>query len=169
MKWPNIFKLQKLDKYIIKKFLGTYFFSLLLIIIVIIVFDYNEKIDKFVSSNAPMNEIVFDYYANLAPYYANTFSALFVFISVIYFTSKLASNSEIIAIFSAGVSFRRLMRPYMIAAGIISVLTYIMSAFIIPSGTATMLEFEQKYNKKKKVESANDIQLKVEEIGRAHV
>ena len=163
MKWPNIFKLQKLDKYIIKKFLGTYFFSLLLIIIVIIVFDYNEKIDKFVSSNAPMNEIVFDYYANLAPYYANTFSALFVFISVIYFTSKLASNSEIIAIFSAGVSFRRLMRPYMIAAGIISVLTYIMSAFIIPSGTATMLEFEQKYNKKKKVESANDIQLKVDD------
>ena len=163
MKWLEIFRLKKLDWYIIKKFLGTYFFSLLLIIIVIIVFDYNEKIDKFVSSNAPMNEIIFDYYANLAPYYANTFSALFVFISVIYFTSKLAGNSEIIAMLAAGVSFKRLMRPYLIAAGIISVFTYIMSAFIIPNGTATMLEFEQKYNKKKKVESANDVQLKIDD------
>ena len=163
MKWLDIFKPKRLDWYIIKKFLGTYFFSLLLIIIVIIVFDYNEKIDKFVSSNAPTNEIIFDYYANLAPYYANTFSALFVFISVIYFTSKLAGNSEIIAIFSSGVSFRRLMRPYMMSAGVIALLTYIMSAFIIPNGTATMLEFEQKYNKKKKVESANDIQLKIDD------
>lgn len=163
MKFSNYFKLQKLDRYIIKKFLGTYLFSLMLIIIVIIVFDYNEKIDKFTSSNAPLNEIIFDYYMNLAPYYANTFSALFVFISVIYFTSKLADNSEIIAIISSGVSFRRLMKPYMIAAAIISFFTYLMSAFIIPNGNITMLEFEQKYNKKKKVESANDIQFKIDD------
>lgn len=163
MKWFNFLKLQRLDRYIIKKFLGTYFFSLLLIIVVIIVFDYNEKIDRFVSSNAPMDAIIFDYYANLAPYYANTFSALFVFISVIYFTSKLAGNSEIIAMLSSGVSFRRLIKPYMIAAGIISILTYLLSAFIIPNGTATRLEFEQKYSRKKKVESANDIQLKIDD------
>lgn len=163
MKWFNFLKLQRLDRYIIKKFLGTYFFSLLLIIVVIIVFDYNEKIDRFVSSNAPMDAIIFDYYANLAPYYANTFSALFVFISVIYFTSKLAGNSEIIAMLSSGVSFRRLIKPYMIAAGIISIITYLMSAFIIPNGTATRLEFEQKYSRKKKVESANDIQLKIDD------
>ena len=97
MKWLNYFKLQKLDWYIIKKFLGTYFFMLALIIVVIVVFDYNENIDKFVTSNAKMKEIIFDYYVNLAPYYANTFSALFVFISVIYFTSKMAENSEITA------------------------------------------------------------------------
>lgn len=163
MKWLEIFRLKRLDRYIIKKFLGTYFFSLLLIIIVIIIFDYNEKIDKFVSSNAPMNEIIFDYYANFAPYYANTFSALFVFISVIYFTSKLAGNSEIIAMLASGVSFKRLMRPYLIAASVISVLTYMMSAFIIPNGTATILEFEQKYNRKKKVESANDVQMKIDD------
>ena len=163
MKGFNFLKLQRLDRYIIKKFLGTYFFSLLLIIVVIIVFDYNEKIDRFVSSNAPMDAIIFDYYANLAPYYANTFSALFVFISVIYFTSKLAGNSEIIAMLSSGVSFRRLIKPYMIAAGIISILTYLLSAFIIPNGTATRLEFEQKYSRKKKVESANDIQLKIDD------
>lgn len=158
----NVFKLQRLDKYIIKKFLGTYIFSLFLIIVVIIIFDYNEKIDKFVSSNAPMNEIIFDYYLNLAPYYANTFSALFVFISVIYFTSKLADNSEIIAILSAGISFRRLMKPYMIAAGIISLVTYVMSAFVIPNGTASILEFEQKYNNKRKTEAANDIQFRID-------
>ena len=98
MKLLKILKLNKLDWYIIKKFLGTYFFMLALIIVVIVVFDYNENIDKFVTSNAKMSEIIFDYYVNLAPYYANTFSALFVFISVIYFTSKLAENSEIIAI-----------------------------------------------------------------------
>jgi lipopolysaccharide export system permease protein len=110
-----------------------------------------------------MNEIIFDYYVNLAPYYANTFSALFVFISVIYFTSKLAGNSEIIAILSSGVSFKRLIRPYMIAAAVISLFTYLMSAFVIPNGNATKLEFEQKYSRKKKVESANDVQLKIDE------
>ena len=163
MKWLDFFKLKKLDRYIIRKFLGTYFFSLILIIVVIIIFDYSEKIDRFISSNAPMNEIIFDYYVNLAPYYANTFSALFVFISVIYFTSKLAGNSEIIAILSSGVSFKRLIRPYMIAAAVISLFTYLMSAFVIPNGNATKLEFEQKYSRKKKVESANDVQLKIDD------
>ena len=163
MKWLDFFKLKKLDRYIIRKFLGTYFFSLILIIVVIIIFDYNEKIDRFISSNAPMNEIIFDYYVNLAPYYANTFSALFVFISVIYFTSKLAGNSEIIAMLSSGISFKRLIRPYMIAAAVISLFTYLMSAFVIPNGNATKLEFEQKYSRKKKVESANDVQLKIDD------
>lgn len=162
MRWLDIFKLKRLDWYIIRKFLGTYIFSLVLIIVVIIIFDYNEKIDRFVSSNAPMNEIIYSYYVNLAPYYANTFSALFVFISVIYFTSKLADNSEIIAMLSAGVSFRRLMKPYMISAAVISIITYVMSAFVIPNGNASILEFEQKYSKKKKVESANDIQFKID-------
>ena len=162
MRWLDIFKLKRLDWYIIRKFLGTYIFSLVLIIVVIIIFDYNEKIDRFVSSNAPMNEIIYSYYVNLAPYYANTFSALFVFISVIYFTSKLADNSEIIAMLSAGVSFRRLMKPYMISAAVISIVTYVMSAFVIPNGNASILEFEQKYSKKKKVESANDIQFKID-------
>ena len=85
MKWLDYFKLKRLDWYIIKKFLGTFFFSLALIIVIIIVFDYNEKIDKFVNSNATTHEIIFDYFVNIAPYYANTFSALFVFISVIYY------------------------------------------------------------------------------------
>ena len=163
MKWLDNFKLKRLDKYIIKKFLGTYFFSLALIIVIIIVFDYNEKIDKFVTSNATMKEIVFDYYVNLAPYYANTFSALFVFISVIYFTSKLAENSEVIAMLASGVSFRRLIKPYMISAGVIAIMTYMLSAYIIPNGNATRLDFEQKHNNAKKVESGSNVQLKIDD------
>ena len=163
MKWLDYFKLKKLDWYIIKKFLGTYFFSLALIIIVIVVFDYNEKIDKFTTSNATTSEIIFDYYLNLAPYYANTFSALFVFISVIYFTSKLAENSEVIAMLASGVSFRRLVKPYMISAGVIALMTYMLSAYIIPNGNATRLDFEQKHNNAKKVESGSNVQLKIDD------
>ena len=163
MEWLDYFKLKRLDWYIIKKFLGTYFFSLALIIIVIVVFDYNEKIDKFATSNATTSEIIFDYYLNFAPSLANTFSALFVFISVIYFTSKLADNSEIIAMFASGVSFRRLMKPYMVSAGIISIMTFILSAYIIPVGNETRLAFEQEHNRKKKTESASNIQIKLDD------
>ncbi|MBP3408016.1 MAG: LptF/LptG family permease [Bacteroidaceae bacterium] len=163
MKWLDYFKLQKLDWYIIKKFLGTYFFSLALIIVVIVVFDYNEKIDKFATSNATTSEIIFDYYLNLAPYYANTFSALFVFISVIYFTSKLADNSEIIAMFASGVSFGRLMKPYMVSAGLIAIMTFVLSAYIIPQGNSTRLAFEQEHNRKKKIEAASNIQVKLDD------
>ncbi len=159
----EVIKLKRLDLYIIGKFLGTYFFSLALIITVIIVFDYSEKIDKFAASNAPLSEVLFDYYLNIAPYYANTFSALFVFISVIYFTSKLAENSEIIAMFASGVSFKRLLRPYMISAGFIALLTYILSAYIIPVGNETRIAFEVKYNGKEETKSAYNIQLQVDD------
>ena len=162
MKWLDYFKLKKLDWYIIKKFLGTYFFSLALIIVVIVVFDYNEKIDKFTTSNATTSEIIFDYYLNLAPYYANTFSALFVFISVIFFTSKLAENSEIIAMMSTGMSFKRLLRPYMISAAIISIMTYGMGAYVIPKGNVTRLNFEDQYKKKKKQEYVRNVQVEVD-------
>ena len=162
-KWYDHIRLKKLDKYIIKKFLGTYFFAIALIIAIIVVFDYNEHIDKFTTTNAPFKAIVFDYYVNLLPYYANTFSALFVFIAVIYFTSKLAETSEIIAMFAAGVSFKRLLLPYMLSAMLIALMTYGLSAYIIPIGNKTRIEFEVKYKKKKAVESARNIQLQVDE------
>ncbi|MBR7135003.1 MAG: LptF/LptG family permease, partial [Bacteroidaceae bacterium] len=132
MNWLSKLKITRLDRYIIGKFLGTYFFAIALIIAIIVIFDYNENIDKFATSNVTFKAIVFDYYLNLVPYLANTFSALFVFISVIYFTSKLAETSEIIAMFAAGVSFKRLLRPYLISAGIIAIMTYILSAYVIP-------------------------------------
>ena len=165
----NIMKKLKMDKwirrmdwYIIKKFLGTYFFAIALIISIAVVFDVNEWIDNFINNKAPVKAIIFDYYANFIPYFSNLFSPLFVFISVIFFTSKLAENSEIIAMMSTGMSFRRLLRPYMISAAIIAVLTYGMGAYVIPKGNVTRLNFEDKYKKKKKTEYVRNVQVEVD-------
>ena len=155
----NIFKLTILDRYIIKKFLGTFVFSIALIISISVVFDINEKIDKFITNNATLEAIVFEYYLNFIPYYANLFSPLFVFIAVIFFTSKLASNSEIIAILSNGISFKRLLKPYMISATIIAIVTFIFGSFIIPPSNAVRVELENKYVRKKSVDYASIIQM----------
>ena len=138
-----------LDWYIIKKFLGTYVFAIALIISIAVVFDFNEKMDKFMEREAPWSAIVFDYYMNFIPYFANLFSPLFVFIAVIFFTSKLAENSEIIAMFSTGMSFKRLMRPYMISAAVIAVATFMLGSYVIPKGSVTRLNIDryQDYNK----------------------
>ena len=154
--------LKRLDWYIIKKFLGTYVFAIALIISIAVVFDFNEKMDKFLEHNAPWDAIIFDYYMNFIPYFANLFSPLFVFIAVIFFTSKLAENSEIIAMFSCGMSFKRMMRPYMISAAIIAVATFILGSYIIPQGSVVRLNFEDKYVKPKKKSFARNIQLEIE-------
>lgn len=150
-----------LDLYIIKKFIGTYFYSIALIISISIVFDINENLAKFTQYHAPLKAIVFDYYMNFVPYFANLFSPLFVFIAVIFFTSKLAGNSEIISMLAAGVSFKRLMRPYMISAAIISIMTYYLGSYIIPKGTIVRQNFETMYKNKKKNTSAENVQLQV--------
>ena len=157
----NIFKQSRIDKYIIKKFLGTYIFAISLIIAVSVMFDFNEKVDFFIKNSAPTKAIIFDYYLNFIPYYANLFSALFTFIAVIVFTSKLAENSEIIAILSNGVSFRRLMRPYMISAGIIAIFTFLLNSFVIPPANVTRIEFQNTYVRNKKVDYGSNIQLEV--------
>jgi len=134
-----------------------------LIISIAVVFDYNENIDKFTQSGAPWSEIIFDYYLNFIPFYANLFSALFVFISVIFFTSKLADNSEIIAMISTGMSFGRLMRPYMLSAAVIAILTFYLGSEVIPRGSATRLAFENTYKRKKKNATyADNVQLQVD-------
>ena len=152
--------LKKIDIYSIKKFLGTYFFAIALIISIAVVFDINEKLDSFL--NAPLKAIVVDYYLNFIPYFANLFSPLFTFIAVIFFTSKLADNSEIIAMLSSGISFRRLMIPYMISAAIIAGVTFYLNSYVIPPANVTRIEFQNKYVKNKKVDYASNIQLQVE-------
>ena len=149
-----------LDWYIIRKFIGTYFYSIALIISISIVFDVNENLAKFSQYHAPLKAIVFDYYMNFVPYFANLFSPLFVFIAVIFFTSKLAGNSEIISMLAAGVSFKRLMRPYMISAALISVMTFFLGAYVIPKGTIVRQNFETMYKNKKLVShlTASEIQ-----------
>lgn len=150
-----------LDWYIIKKFIGTYIYAILLIISIAIVFDFNENLSKFTQYHAPWRAIIFDYYANFVPYYSNLFSPLFVFIAVIFFTSKLASNSEIISMMAAGVSIRRLMRPYMISCILIAGLTFYLNSFVIPHGTVIRQNFESLYRNSKKNTSAENVQLQV--------
>lgn len=157
---PNRY-IKRLDWYIIKKFIGTYLYSILLIISIAIVFDVNENLARFAQYHAPLKAIVFDYYANFVPYFANLFSPLFVFIAVIFFTSKLASNSEIISILAAGISFKRLMRPYMISCVLISALSYYLSSNVIPHGTVIRQNFEALYKNKTKNTSADNVMLNV--------
>ena len=157
---PNRY-IKTLDWYIIKKFLSTYFFAIALIISISIVIDVNENLSKFTEYHAPLKAIVFDYYMNFVPYFSNLFSPLFVFIAVIFFTSKLADKSEIISILAAGVSFKRLMRPYMISAAVISALTFYLGAYVIPKGTVVRQNFESLYKNKKRNNAAENVPLQV--------
>jgi lipopolysaccharide export system permease protein len=134
-----------LDIYIIKKFLGTFFFSMSLIILIVVVFDISEKIDDFIGREAPLKAIVFDFYFNFIPYFVNLFSPLFTFIAVILFTSQMATRTEIVAILSSGVSYRRLLLPYMLSAIVIAILSLFLNNFVIPNATKKRIAFEDKY------------------------
>ena len=144
-----------LDRYIIKKFLGTFLFTILVAVLIVVIFDVSEKISKFVDKNVPLNEIVFEYYAGFIPWIVNSFSPLFVFISVIFFTSKLAQNSEIVAMLAGGVSFRRLMAPYMFSAGVIALLSLGLGLYVIPPANEHRLAFENKYIKTQQIAADN--------------
>lgn len=148
-----------LDRYIIGKFLGTYIFAIVLILAITVMFDINEKLDAFLK--APLSATVFDYFLNFLPYFANQFSPLFTFIAVIFFTSKLADNSEIIAMLSAGVSYRRLLRPYLISAAVIAAASYLLSAYIIPPANVKRIAYTNTYVKNKQVDYGSNIQLQV--------
>lgn len=139
--------MKKLDIYIIKKFLGTFFLALTLIILIAIIFDVSEKMDDFLDKGAPLKSILFDYYLNFIPYFANLFSALFVFISVIFFTSRMAAKTEFIAMFSSGISLHRLLVPYFVAAFIITAFSFILGNYIIPDANKKRLDFQSAYFK----------------------
>ena len=148
-----------IDRYILGKFLGTYFLATALLLLVIAMFDVTEKLDAFLT--APIKETLFDYFASFLPYFANQLSPLFVFISVIFFTTKLADNSEIIAMLSSGITFHRLLRPYMIGAAIIAALTFALSNYIIPPTNVNRIAYTNKYVKNRAVEYGSNIQLMV--------
>jgi len=137
--------LKILDKYILKRFIGTFFFSITLMLLIFIVFDISEKLQTFVSEKIPLKEIIFDHYLNFIPYYGNLFSPLFTFIAVILFTSKMAYKTEFVAILSSGTSFKRILRPYMIGATLITVMSLLLNHFIIPKSNRVRIGFEDKY------------------------
>ena len=161
--WVRDFKPQitTIDRYIIKKFIGTYVVALLLIIGIVIIFDLSEKVDKFVTNQAPLKLIIFQYYANFIPYFVNMFSPMFVFITVIFFTSKMAANTEIIAILAGGISFKRLMWPYFVSAAAIVAFSLILNLYVIPPCNKGRLAFEQKYVKKKYENFARNVHYQI--------
>jgi len=139
--------LKKIDIYIIKKFLGTFFFAISLLIVIVIIFDISEKIDDFIEKEAPITEIIFSYYLNFIPYFINLFSYLFTFIAVIFFTSKMAADSEIVAILGSGISFWRFLRPYLIASTALGLMSFYLANFLIPQTNKTEMAFEKRYLK----------------------
>ena len=153
--------MQKLDWYIIKKFLGTFFLSISLILLIVVVFDISEKIDDFIEKDAPLRGIIFDYYLNFIPYFGNLFSPLFTFVAVIFFTSKMANNTEIISILGSGISFNRFLRPFMLSAGLLAILSFTLSNFIIPPANSERLEFENTYIKNPYKNRDKDIHMQI--------
>ncbi len=153
--------MKTIDYYIIKKFLGTFFYAISLLIIIVIIFDISENIDEFLENKAPLKEIVFTYYLNFIPYFINLFIYLFTFISVIFFTSKLASNTEIIAILNSGISFTRLLRPYLISAAFLAILSFYLSNFLIPVANENRREFKGKYMEKLEENKDKNIHMQI--------
>jgi lipopolysaccharide export system permease protein len=135
--------LKTIDRYILKKFLGTFIFSIALITCIVVVFDISEKIDNFI--HASMHEIIFDHYLNFIPFITNKLAPLFTFISVIFFTSKMAARYETVAILSSGVKYTRFLRPYVIGAALIALSSLYLSHFVIPSANRKKQAFEDKY------------------------
>ena len=162
MKGLKTFKINILDRYIIRKFLGTFFFTMLLLIVITVVFDISEKIDNFIEKKAPLNAIIFDYYLNFIPYFVSLFSSLFIFVSVIFFTSKMAYQTEIIAILSSGISFRRFMYPYFIGACILALFSFVINDMIMPSANKHRLVFEDTYIKRPVVYLERNVHKQVE-------
>ncbi|MBR5464504.1 MAG: LptF/LptG family permease [Alistipes sp.] len=138
-----------LDRYVLGKFLKTFFFAIAMILVIVVLFDYVEKVDDFTELHAPLSEILFDYYLNFIPYFANQFCSLFTFIACIFFTSKLAYQTEIVAMLSGGMSFRRLMWPYFLGALIIGSLSLALNLWIIPVTQQKIVSFEAKYIKRR--------------------
>lgn len=148
-----------LDRYIIGKFLGTFIFALILLLAIVVMFDVNEKFDAFLK--APLHATIFDYFVNFIPYFANQFSPLFTFIAVIFFTSKLADNSEIIAMLSTGMSFKRLLVPYLFSAAVIALCTLVLTSYIIPPANVKRINYTNTYVKNKRVDYGSNIMLMV--------
>lgn len=154
--------LTRIDRYIIGKFLGTFFFSIILILSIGIAFDLTEKMDDFYEYQLTAKEVIMEYYIHFIPYYMNMFSPLFIFISVIFFTSKLAGNSEIIAMLASGISMKRLLRPYLIAATFLFVMLFVLAGWIIPPASGHLLTFQDKYIERFSQENARNVQMEVQ-------
>ena len=151
-----------IDWYIFKKFIGTFVYAISLLIIIVIIFDISENIEDFLKGNAPLKSIIVDYYINFIPYFINLFVYLFTFISVIFFTSKMAGNTEIIAILSSGVSFLRMLRPYLMAAILLGIVSFYLGNFLIPRTNEIRRDFKNKYMGNLVKDKGKNLHLQIE-------
>ncbi len=150
-----------LDKYILKKFLTAFFFTVVVLVMVICVIDFTEKNDDFLKHNLGVKQIMLEYYVNLFPYYANLLSPITVFIAVVFVTAQLAARTEIVAILASGVSFKRLLVPYIMGSTILAVLTMGLTGWIIPYANKTRVDFERKYVKNPYVYKGRNVHIKI--------
>ena len=137
--------MKRLDRYILSKYLKTFLLALALIIVIVITFDVSEKLDKFITHNATFSQVVLDYYFNFIPGFVNLYSPLFIFISVLFFTSKMAGNTEIIAILGSGISYKRMLQPYLYGSIIVAIVVLVLGNFVIPLSNRHLIEFEEHY------------------------
>ena len=154
--------MQKLDKYILAKYIKTFLLALALIIVIIITFDVSEKLDRLISHHATFWQVVFIYYGNFIPGFVNLYSPLFIFISVLFFTSKMAGNTEVIAILGSGISYRRMLRPYLYGSTIVALVVLILGNFVLPISNRHLMEFEDKYIKSHTTSYYNNIHFQSE-------
>ena len=154
--------LQRLDWYIIRKFMLTFFIALLFMAILVIIVDISEKIDDFIRLKAPLHDIIFVYYVNFVPFFMNQYSPMFVFLTVIFFTSKMTADSEVVAILSNGISYHRFALPYLISAIVIASASVVLGQWVLPHANGERVEFEQKYNRWAKVRLGHDMHYKLE-------
>ncbi len=150
------------DRYIIRKFLGTFFLTISLILAIAVVFDISEKIEDFLTEGASAKEIIIDYYVNFIVFYGNLFSSMIVFIATIFFTSRMSANTEIVAILTGAVSFKRMMWPYFIASTIIACISLGLSHYVIPKTNVKRLNFQHTYIDRKGPDRFKNIHRQVQ-------
>lgn len=153
--------MRKIDAYIFRKYIGTFFFAISMLILVVIIFDLSENIDSFLKHNAPWQRVVVDYYIMSIPYYINLFVHLFAFIAVVFFTSKMAARTEIVAILSSGISFWRFLVPYMMAAITIAVMSLYFGNFLIPKTNEIRRQFKDEYMEKLSQSAGRNVHVQI--------
>ncbi len=154
-------QLKILDLFILKKFLTTFFFAIMILAVIACVIDYSQKVDDFVENKAPMGEIAF-YFLNFIPHITALLFPLFIFIATIFFTSKMAYRTEIIATLAAGVSFQRFLRPYVIGSVLLGLLSLFVNHWVVPIANKNISDFHVKYIWSKKIATDNNVHFRLD-------
>lgn len=154
-------RLKLIDRFLIRQYLTTFFFILGMVLVICLMVDFVEKIDEFIEKDPPMSEILFEYYLNFIFYWGNLLAPVCVCLAVIFFTSRMAGRSEIVPLLSSGVSFYRLLVPYVFTSILLAGISFGLKSYIIPDSTAVRIEFEYKYLKKRRISSNKNVHKKV--------